>query len=192
MKNKSVYKQKAHKIRPKRRRKKNHGRRNQYMVIPWTMALLQSMANLMERGKRHINHRRRKKKQLSIQRGTRNEEKTKWKLCSVHTLFLGICELNFVSISLDIRNGFVLVDCSVWVENAHEMKPLNMKNKTFTKQDQVGLAKHTGSDRKKNLFFFSYKNSKDHLNCQQACWKEEIWIKIAMKRWNQIFNLRKD
>lgn len=125
------------------------------MVIPWTMALLQSMANLMERRKRHINRRRRRKK-LSIQRGTRNEEKTKWKLCSVHTLFLGICELNFVSISLDIRNGFVLVDCSVWVENAHEMKPLNMKNKTFTKQDQVGLAKHTGSDRKKKSLFFSH------------------------------------
>lgn len=122
-----------------------------------------------------------KKKKLSIQRGTRNEEKTKWKLCSVHTLFLGICELNFVSISLDIRNGFVLVDCSVWVENAHEMKPLNMKNKTFTKQDQVGLAKHTGSDRKKNLFFFSYKILKITWTANKLVEKKKFELKSQWK-----------
>lgn len=62
MKNKSVYKQKAHKIRPKEEEKKNHGRRNQYMVIPWTMALLQSMANLMERRKKTYKPSKKKKK----------------------------------------------------------------------------------------------------------------------------------
>lgn len=61
------------------------------------------------------------------------------------------------------------------------MKPLNMKNKTFTKQDQVGLAKHTGSDRKKNLFFFSYKILKITWTANKLVEKKKFELKSQWK-----------
>lgn len=159
------------------------------MVIPWTMALLQSMANLMERRKRHINRRSKNNSQF---KGAREMKRKRNENCVAFThcfwAFVNLILLAYLwtygMVSFWLIVQFELRMRTKWSHWTWKIKRLPNKTKLVWQNTPV-------PPEKKSLFFL-IQNSKDHLNCQQACWKEEIWIKIAMKRWNQIFNLRKD
>lgn len=149
------------------------------MVIPWTMALLQSMANLMGRRKRHINRGRRKKN--SQFKGAREMKRKRNENCVAFThcfwAFVNLILLAYLwtygMVSFWLIVQFELRMRTKWSHWTWKIKRLPNKTKL--------VGQNTPVPTKKISFFFLYKILKITWTANKLVEKKKFELKSQWK-----------